>query len=62
MQRLDRHRAAPRDDGLERHGALADDVEGVRLLALAQELLAGLEDAVARAARDQLAVLGATSP
>ena len=58
MQRLERERAALGHVGLERHVALADDVEGVRRLALAKQVVAGLEDAVRRAAGDQRQPLG----
>src|SRR5262249_10222428 len=47
-------RAAPRDERLEHHPAVTDEVEGVRLVALVEEILACLEAGVLAAARDQL--------
>jgi len=50
---LDRHRAARRDERLDRDVAVTDDVERVGFVAFAEELRAGIEVHVPGAAREQ---------
>ena len=54
MQGLERHGIARRHVQLERHRAVADRIEDVGPLALPEQVLAGVEARVRRAARDQL--------
>ena len=62
VDRLDRDGAAGRDERLERDAAVPQDVEGVRLVAVAEQQLALAKLDVAPAAGDQLELRPASGP